>query len=332
MELTYTDAQWRDLGTVTPLEGDFAYGADENDFSVMFDGQAVPPVGGLLYAEGSDIGGMVTGYESKPDQGTFEVTGLTWTGIIGTRVLRPDPGQAYWTVSGDVAECAAQLVSRLGLGYIVHVDGTAAGIEATHRFSGSRSGAQQDSGRYMDGWAALWQLVSEHGCKVTMRWDDSARRVRLRVSRRGDWTGDEAADAGLATVGVTVSRPVNHLVCLGKGELEDRTVLDLYADASGSVSKTQALSGRDEVAEVYDDSGAEDAAKLESDGRSKLESLWAASREVTVTSAASGTSFDLGDLIGGEDPITGISATATVTKKIASFSRGAMSWSYKSTA
>lgn len=331
VELTFTDTNWHDLGTVTPLDGDFAYGRDENDFAVDFDGGAIPPVGGILYAEGSDVGGMVTGYANRPDEGTFQVTGLTWTGLMGTRVLRPDSGQAYWSVSGDVRECAAQLIGRLGLGYAFHVSSGDVGVKVTHTFKGSTSATQSDAGRYMDGWAAMWQLASEHGCSMRMRWDGSIGKVRLTVLRRSDWTGDEAADAGLATVGVTVSRPVNHLVCLGKGDLATRTVVDLYADATGRVSTKQTLTGRDEVADVYDDSGADDAAALTADGTRKLGELWASAKEVTVTSGASDTSFDLGDVIGGGDSITGIEATAVVTKKVASFSGGIMTWSYKTT-
>ena len=331
VELTFTDPEWRDLGTVTPLDGDFAYGSSENSFAVDFDGEAVPPVGGLLYAEGSDVGGMVTGYDNRPDQGTFQVTGLTWTGLMGTRVVRPDAGAAYLTLSGDVREIAAQLVGRLGLGFVFHVSGGSTGVVVTHRFDGSRDPTQKDAGRYMDGWAAMWQLVREHGCSLRMRWDGSLGKVRLTVLRRSDWTGDEAADAGLATVGVSSSRPVNHLVCLGKGELADRMVVDLYADARGSVSRTQSLAGRDESAAVYEDTSAEDEAALVTRGTRKLLALRAEAQEVTITSGASDTSFDLGDVIGGRDSVTGASATAVVTKKVARFSGGAMQWQYKTT-
>lgn len=328
MDLTYTDASWHDLGMVTPLDGDFAYGADENDFAIDFDGDQVPPIGGLLYAEGSDVGGMVTGYSDKPEQGTFQVTGVTWTGLMGTRVLRPDDGQACWSVSGDARDCAASLLSRLGLGYAFVVDASKAGVTTSRTFSGTSS-SSGDAGRYMDGWAAMWQLVSGAGCSVRMRWDESVRRVRLTVSKRAEWTGDEAQDAGVATVGVTVGRPVNHLLCLGKGEGAARTVIDLYADASGAVSRTQTLTGRDEVADVYDDSGADDESKLESDGRAEMAKRRAGAREVSVA-CGDGVSLDLGDLVGGTARVTGVTASAVVAKKVATFTAGAVTWSYKS--
>ena len=50
---------------------------------------------------------------------------------------------------------------------------------------------------------------------------------------------------------------VNHLICLGKGELKDRMVIHLYVDSAGNVGQTQYYKGIDEVEAVYDSSGAE---------------------------------------------------------------------------
>ena len=61
-------------------------------------------------------------------------------------------------------------------------------------------------------------------------------------------------------------------MCLGKGELAQRTVIDLYADESGNVSKTQSMFGIDEVERAYDYSSAEDA-DLEQEGIKRLKEL-----------------------------------------------------------
>ena len=50
---------------------------------------------------------------------------------------------------------------------------------------------------------------------------------------------------------------INHLICLGLGELKNRTVIHLYADANGVISRTQTQFGSDEVTNVYDYAGAE---------------------------------------------------------------------------
>lgn len=330
MDLTFTDSAWRDVGLVTPSEGDFAWGADENDFSIDVYGNTMPEVGGVLYLEGSDIGGLVTGYESRTDLGTFSVVGDTWTGVLDRHVLRPDSGSMYWTVRGDVRDCAAALVSRLGMGALFAVAPRRTGLVVTHTFRRvTNDEAQGGTSRYMGGWSAMWQLLYEHGCKAGFAWDASAHRVTMTISRARDWTDAESQSAGLAEVGVTTRLPCNHLVCLGGMQGAEREVLDLYADSSGRVSTRQTYTGLDEIAQVYDDNN-HNGDELRTAGTKKLRDLWAESGSVTVQARQS-VVFDLGDLVGGTDVRSGISATATVTKKVASFKAGSLSYTYSST-
>ena len=106
--------------------------------------------------------------------------------------------------------------------------------------------------------------------------------------------------------------------------------MHLYADRSGNVSTSQTIKGVDEIAEVYDDSSAE-GDKLRTDGTKKLRELWQDSQEVTVKSGTASADFDLGDVIGGTDPWSGLTARAIVTKKVASFKQGTLTYTYTST-
>ena len=330
VELTYTDASFHDVGLIEPYDGDFAYGNSENDFSIDTTGDSIPEVGAMMYAEGSDVGGIVTGYSSDAAMGTFSVVGDTWTGVLDRRVVGPDSGSDYLTLSGDVRDIVAALVSRAGLTGLFRVADGRTGITASHTFTGSTSSEQQDAGRYMGAWSAIWQVCVDHGCKCRFAWSDVERRVIVTVARLADYTDDEAQSAGLATVGVSIRKPTNHLVCLGKGDLKAREVLHLYADRSGNVSTSQSIKGVDEIAEVYDDSSAE-GDKLKTDGTKKLRELWQASQEVTVKSGTTSADFDLGDVIGGTDPWSGLTARAIVTKKVASFKQGTLTYTYTST-
>lgn len=330
VELTYTDASFHDVGLIEPYDGDFAYGNSENDFSVDTTGGSIPEVGAMMYAEGSDVGGIVTGYSSDAAMGTFSVVGDTWTGVLDRRVVGPDSGSDYLALSGDVRDIVAALVSRAGLTGLFRVAEGRTGITASHTFTGSTSSEQQDAGRYMGAWTAIWQVCVDHGCKCRFAWSDVERRVIVTVARLADYTDDEAQSAGLATVGVSIRRPTNHLVCLGKGDLKAREVLHLYVDRSGNVSTSQSIKGVDEIAEVYDDSSAE-GDKLRKDGTKKLRELWQASQEVTVKSGTTSADFDLGDVIGGTDPWSGLTARAIVTKKVASFKQGTPTYTYTST-
>lgn len=328
MDLTFTDRNRRDVGLVSPTEGDLAWGEDENDFSLDVAGRSVPPEDGLLYLDGSDVGGVVRGYTSRTDLGYFSVVGDTWTGVLDSHVLRPPPGQAYYSVAGDAASCVASVIARIGLSDLFSVRGSA-GVVVSHTFRRvTQDESQRGSGRYMGGWQAIWQLLLDHGLAISFAWDSATRRVAVTVSPRLDLTGDEAWSAGAAEIGVSRQRPCNHLVCLGGDVQGERDVIDLYMDSRGVVGTTQTQFGLDEVAQVYDDNNHE-GDELRAAGTKKLRELWGDSQEVTIA-ASSGLGLRIGDLVGGTDARTGVDATAVVSKRVLSFHDGIPSWSYSS--
>ena len=332
MDLVITDAEWNDLGTISPSNGDFAYGSEENDFSLDLDYGVVPEVGALLYAEGTDLGGEVTGYESDVGNGYFSVTGQTWTGILNRRILCPPSGSDYFSVSGDCRDCVASIVSASGADYLFEVAGGKTGVTTSRTFKTFQvHRTPNDADRYMPAWNAVWMTVSRCGCSARLAYDPTRRKVVMTVRRRAEYTDEEAASAGVALLGVTRSTPANHLVCLGAGDLRARTVAHVYADATGAVSTSRSLTGRREVMEVYDDAQAEDLASLVADGESRLRDLWGSSQSVSVATGNPSVAFDLGDLVGGTDVRTGIKASAVISKKVARFDRGNVTWTYSST-
>lgn len=329
MELTYTDTSWADLGLLDVVTSDFAWGVDENDFEIVLaKPSGVPQVGSLVYDESGIIGGIVRGYESEYETDVLRVTGDTWTGVLDCFVLKPPPGSAYYSVSGTMKACVQSLLTRLGVGWLFTVSNATTGITVSHTFKGSRTDSTQgDSGRFMGGWDALWQLVSDNGCKASFAYDASARKVVVTVLAARDWTDAESIDAGVASVNVSNSKPVNHLVCLGAGEGAARTVIDLYADASGNVSGTKTQSGKDEIADVYDFASSDD---LTADGTKKLRELWNAAQEVKVA-ITEDVGIEVGDKVGGTDVKTGVYAEAIITKKVIRQDGASTSVSYEST-
>jgi hypothetical protein len=330
VELTYTDASFHDVGVLVPSSGDFAWGTDENDFSIDVYGSDLPERGGLLYAEGSDVGGVVRGFESETDSDLFSIVGDTWTGVLERHVIGPPSGSDYLTISGEARDCVAQVVALTGLTSLYVVDERRTGISFTHTFTGSRDEAESDAGRYMGAWSAIWQMMLNHGLSVSFAWDGTAKKVRMVVGRRADRTSDEEQQAGVSKLGITRKDVTNHLICLGQGNLRNRTRVDLYIDGKGNVSKTQTFKGLDELADVYDDSAAEDASKLEEDGRKKFAEIWKDHEQITDT-ASKGLQLNLGDLVGGTDERSGISATAIISKRVLSFSDGVPSYTYTTT-
>ena len=56
---------------------------------------------------------------------------------------------------------------------------------------------------------------------------------------------------------------VNHLICLGEGELKDRVVKHLYVQKDGSIGEEQYYTGIEEITETYDYNSTEAAELVE---------------------------------------------------------------------
>lgn len=316
-DLYYTDASWTDRGTISEGVLDLAYGDDENDFELTVDLTANYPLanGSLIYAEGTDIGGMVDEVEPDTIDGTCAWRGRTWHGILAGNIVAPDAGQDYWTAQGDANAVLRSLVSRLGLGELFAGASGASGITVDHDF------------RYVDAYQGVRDMLAKVGAKLHIAFDSARRRAVLSAEPISDDTADDEWDGDVMDVRIVCDwRPVNHLVCLGKGELKDRLVVHWYADEDGNVSATQTIFGSRHVAAVYDYSNAEKK-DLEKEGKKKLEEMQDAD-EVSV-SIPDGSLYDIGDRVGGRESHTGIFVTATVVKKIVHIRDGEMSVEYE---
>lgn len=104
-----------------------------------------------------------------------------------------------------------------------------------------------------------------------------------------------------------------HLICLGKGELQDRTVVHLYADANGNISTSQSLYGVEEYVSTYENTSAESDEDLVSGGTERLQELIGADA-FAVTS--SDTEQHIGDIIGGYESVTDSYVISSITNII----------------
>lgn len=144
---------------------------------------------------------------------------------------------------------------------------------------------------------------------------DYSERIELSQDSRLNFVFDETKNG------------VNHLICLGKGELQERQVVDLYVGKSGSIGKTQYYTGIQEVAETYEDTSSE-SDELEEKGREKLQELMD-STSFSMDVESLGIEVEIGDIIGGRDYVTGMYAAKPIAKKIYKVSGGTASLEYE---
>ena len=318
LTLVVADAAMRPLREVDEYVLDAAWGADENSFELKVATGWAPPEGGWVWVDGTELGGVADSYSTttrRGSSGVAVVSGRTWHGVLAGKVLAPGPGESHVTLPAQPAhEALSALISRLGLsGEFAAPESESPGARvAAHRFD-----------RFCDGYAAARDLLESNGLRLSVRMGE--RRVLLGAVPARE-ISDEAERSPMDVSVTRVHRRVNHLVCAGSGELAERTVIHLYADGEGRVSREQTFTGADEIAQLYDYTGA-DESELESEGRKRLEGLQSEG-EVDVE-AHDGIGAAVGDRLVASQPGGGGPVTSAVRKVIAKVERGVASWSYE---
>lgn len=120
---------------------------------------------------------------------------------------------------------------------------------------------------------------------------------------------------------------VNHLVCLGKGELTDRVVIDLYVGKNGEITENKYYKGLEEIAEVYEDTNSE-SDELKERGIEKLNEI-KNTKTFSMDINTLNIDIEIGDIIGGRDYITGNSLKSPIVNKIYTVDNGQESKEYK---
>lgn len=313
MVLVVHDPERGDLRELLDFELDLAFGSDENAFELTCADGLAPAEGQLVFVDRSEYGGIVDErtYEAgREATGTVTCKGRTWHGVLAGKRLLPDEGSARLSVIGKAGEVLASLIGRMGLPGLFSA--ASDDTEVSYTFE-----------RFCDGYSGLKALAKANGRKVAMR--RRGGKVELSLPPVVDYASKVDSDLLDFTL-TSVHRCVNHLVCAGTGELEDRAVVHFYADSAGNVSHTQSLFGVDEICALYDYSNA-DEEKLEEEGRKKLQEYQ--TQGSVEVEAHDDIDVDVGDVISARDNAHGRTVTATVAKKIVKVSRGVATYSYE---
>lgn len=305
------NANREDVGVLLDYELDLAFGADENNFECRVQAAShCCSAGYYLYFEGTEYGGIIDNIESDTTTGEVVYSGRTWHGILNSKVIEPNSGEAYLFVNGEANSAIGTLLARMGLPALFEASTDDSNFTINN----------YKMNRYITGYDGIVKMLASVGAKLRV----SSRNgmVMLSAVAQHDYSKDEEFDSD--QVGMKIKRyhkPVNHLICLGGGELADRLVVHLYADAEGNISRTQTQKGLDEVSAIYDYSAITDEAELVAEGTDKLKELIAAD-EVSVDFDADSDVYDVGDVVGAYDNITGLYISTEIKKKIVTIKNG----------
>ena len=243
-------------------DADFAIGTGNasNDF-VLYG--SLPEGTGGVYVPGTEWGGVIEYMQETNGSDTCQYKGWTWRGLLSQAILTPPSGSDYLTVSGDANTVLGTILSGV-LGGFFHVPSTSSGITiSSYQFK-----------LYCTALDGIADMLATAGAKLCIHADkvEAGQPIQVTVEAKPAETLGTVY-TGESPVGMTYTdngMGINHLVCMGRGELQSRQRADLYVNASGAIVETKYFTGFAERTAYFDYSSAESLAELEKAGRSRL--------------------------------------------------------------
>ena len=307
-----------DLRALEFSEYDFEVGDTENSFLVTCLRSEWKTIyeGSRIYIPDTEYGGIFKELKTNTKNGTISCGGYTWRGMLQNRILSPPSGQDYATDSGELN---AVVGARVRAAFPTLFEGS---NESTGKY------VSYQYNRYVSLYDGLKAMLKSVGYKLKLSYVQDDGKVKAEAvpivdySSEIEYSSDMNANYYMTKSGMGV----NHLICLGQGELKDRTVVHLYVDANGNISQRQTFFNENEIAEVYDYAGAARADLIQS-GTEQLKEL--RSQNSFRIDLESERDVEIGDIVGGRDYTSGMRMTAPITSKTVKWRNGFETTEYK---
>lgn len=312
------DSSGTDLRSLDFLEYDYEVGDSENSFLVTChraEWQTIPD-GGRIYIPDTEYGGIFKHLETNTKANTIAAGGYTWRGMLQNKVIQPASGDDYATDSGELnAVIKARVEAAFPNLFTGSNDST--GVTVNYQYN-----------RYVTLYDGLKAMLKSVGYRLNIAYDQVSGKVVVSAVPIVDYSEqiEYSSDMNANYYMTMENAGVNHLICLGQGELRNRTVVHLYVDGNGNISQTQTFYGADEICAVYDYAGAARPDLIQS-GTQQLKNM--TSHNSFQIDFDTFDEVAIGDIVGGHDYISGMRMTAPITSKIVRWRNGFEKTEYK---
>jgi len=313
MDLIYMSDFDEEIGVLKDYELDFDT-ADKKDFVLKCSlSGTILNIGYMWYIPDTEYGGKIEGRKIDTKNNRITYFGRNWRGILASKIIEPPNGDDYLEVTGAVSTIATNLLTIAGINTFFTVTATAATATA-YKFP-----------RYITLYEGLTRLADEAGLVVSIANSDSSIVISFPAQTDYSNTIEYSQDYNTDFILEDKQGGVNHLVCLGSGQLSARDVLHLYVQEDGTIDITAHYTGIDDISDVLDYPNAESSADLEAAGRKKLAE---AKNKKTFSLSVEDLDLKIGDIVGARDRITGTEMTAEVTNIIVKIKEGIVKQKY----
>lgn len=314
MELIFTDNLYKEIGYLKQCDIDMEVGSvltsnATNDFTISMAIDKLPPeiiYGSLIYEIGTEFGGIVNGIGADTALNKATIYGTLWRGMLSKKIIVPPANQAYYQVRGEANKAIRNLIDTEFDSLITgSTEVTKIEVYRDYRFTNMLEGIEK--------------MLAEQNARISIKSVRQNEDIKVIVSaiQISNYSNEIELnnDYGITLNAKKIQSGVNHIICLGKGELLDRIVIHLYKTKEGSITTDDAyaIKGIDERTIIYDYSSAENETDLIEGGKKKfIENADEENLNIAISS-----NVEIGDIVSARERITGIFMQKQITQKLA---------------
>ena len=320
MEFIACDTQKMELGLLLEsVSVDLDIG-DTNDAEIIAE-KGYLDYGMYLICPGTEYGVLLEEKDSWTSGVEETWKGNTFRGFLKHFIVCPPEGQDYLKVNGDAHDILRQILDNAFDGMFT-IPELPSGITLNGNFD-----------RYTDALTGFTKLLDEKGSRLNIEIKQGGSNepffVVLSAVPKSNLSAEieYSQDSQVAVHFTDYKRGINHLICLGKGELKDRQVVHLYVQEDGSIVQDKPYyTGLKERTAVYDYNNVESVEELIKGGTERLKKLMNYQKmEMDVQDLEA----QIGDTIAGRDYDTGFYLQKPIVGKIVRVQDGEISVEYK---
>lgn len=331
-ELIHADAAFRELGVVDYIQFDGMVSREpeleDNDWEIEIPAGDFArygfQTGDYLYFPHTEWGGCVEKLVHVSSRGVIKIGGVTWRGMLIRKVISPPAGKSHLEfTSASLGDIISALVEP---------------FEGLFAVGESQGGAEKlicdkKKFRYQNVLEGITNMLEDYGCRLELVLDPDSRNVILYVQRIADHSEDIefSGDYDLSYTSTRAEAQFNHVIALGQGEQENRTVRHLWLLPDGSVTDDANAEGVAvgfaERVVVYDYPNCEDEDELVSGAKKRL-LKYGAQNEIEFNFDSFDIDLPLSDKVGIRDRITQMEGVKSITEKLLTVSADGVSLRY----
>lgn len=265
--------------------------------------------GSIIYDndETSEYGGRIQGITSDTANECVTLYGYTWRGLISKKYVVPPSGQSHYQARGDANDFLRAILDDQFDGLIIGST-ELCGVEVNRDL------------RYVNMLEAIEKTLSDVGLKLKITFDIQNKCAVCSSVPITNYSNDTELnnDYGYNLVAKAIKNGYNHVICLGQGELTERTVINLYRLSNGTVTQDESLAiadgnvGINRRTMLYDYSSVESEEELLQGGIDQLNE----NQDTNTLEISNVENVDISDIVGAKDRITGIYMQKQIISKV----------------